>query len=133
LRRFWNRLRGAFFGRRQEKEMTREMDTHIAMQAEDNLRAGMTPEEARRAAVLKFGAVESSKESYRDQRGLPQLDLLRQDLRYAIRQLRKTPGFTVCVVLNRALGIGANTEIFSVMNRAMLRFLPVHDPKQLVY
>lgn len=133
VRRMWNRLMGTLLGHRREAEMAREMESHIVMQTEDNLRAGMSPEQARRAAVLKFGGVESSKEGYRDQRGLPQFDLLGQDLRYSMRQLRRTPGFTVVVILTLALGIGANTAIFSVMNRAMLRFLPVHDPRQLVY
>jgi predicted permease len=133
LRRFWNRMGGVLFGRQHEAEMARELEMHIQMQTEDNLRCGMSPGEARREAVLKFGAVEAAKESYRDQRGLPQFDILRQDLRYALRQLRKTPAFTVVVILTLALGIGANTAIFSAMNVALWRALPVHDPARLLF
>jgi len=126
-------MAGALLGRQREAEMARELETHIQMQTEDNLRSGMPAGQARREAVLKFGAVEAAKESYRDQRGLPQLDILRQDLRYALRQLQKTPLFTAVVILTLALGIGANTAIFSAMNVALWRALPVHDAARLVF
>jgi len=87
----WNRIAGSFTGQRRENDLARELESHIRMQTEDNLRLGMPPEQARREAVLKFGAVESAKEDYRDQRGLPQLDLLLQDWRYGLRQLVERP------------------------------------------
>src|SRR5579862_8470965 len=133
LRRAWNRLLGTVFGHRREADLADEIESHIQMQTEDNLRLGMAPAEARRAARLKFGGIDAAKETYREQRGFPLAGLLSRDLAYALRQLRHNPGFTTVVVLTLALGIGANTAIFSAMNAAMLRFLPVRDPHRLFF
>ena len=92
----------------------------------------MAPEEARRQAVLKFGAVEAVRETYRDRRSLPFLEHLLQDTRYAARTLRKTRGFTVVAVTTIALGIGANTAIFSIIDALLLDSLPVERPRELV-
>jgi putative ABC transport system permease protein len=91
----------------------------------------MTPEEARRQAMIKFGGVESIKEAYRDQRGLPWIETLWQDVRFGARQLRKNPGFTAIAVLTLALGIGVNTAIFSLINTALFRELPFPDAGRL--
>src|SRR4030095_6771740 len=91
IRRTWRRLLGSLSGGRRETELAQEVEAHIAMLTEANLRAGMNPEEARRAAALKFGGVDVMKEEYRDQRGLPWLETTWTDLRYAIRTLRKNP------------------------------------------
>jgi putative ABC transport system permease protein len=126
------RLRGAWPGWRTDADLADELELHIDLQTEDNIRAGMTPEEARRTARLKFGAMESVKESYRDQRGAPFLESIVVDLRYAARQLWRTPAFTITAVVTIALGIGANTAIFSALNTVMWKPLPVPDPDRLV-
>ena len=87
------RLWGVFNKQRKDRELAEELEAHLQMHIEDNLRAGMTPEEARRQALIKLGGLESTKEAYRAQRGLPAVEALRLNLRYAARQLLKSPGF----------------------------------------
>ncbi len=132
LRRFWNRLVGTLTGHRHEVELADEFESHVQMLTEDNLRRGMSPGEARRTALLTFGGLELTKESYRDQRGLAWFETLQRDIRFAFRGMRKSPGFTAVALGCMALGIGANTAIFSVINAVMIRSLPVSHPEQLV-
>ena len=131
LKRFVKRLTSWARTKRDEERLRAEIEEHLAFQIEDNLRAGLSAEEARRQAVLKFGAIESMKEDYRDKRGLPFVETLAQDTRYALRRLRKSPAFTVTVVLTVALGIGATTSIFTLVHAVMLKSLPVANPDGL--
>lgn len=132
IREIGSRIRGLFGKELLDKELDEEMTAHLEMLVEDNLKRGMTLEEARRAARRSFGGVTQTKEAYRDQRGLPIVETLMQDIRYGVRMLRRNPGFTVVAVLTLALGVGANTAIFSVLDAVMLKVLPVRDPARLV-
>ncbi len=126
------RLKGLFAGQWQDQELNAELQAHLEMMVEENRRKGMPEDEARRAAHLRFGGISQTEEIYREARGLHFVQTFLQDVRYALRMLRHAPGFAAVVVISLALGIGANTAIFSAIDAVMLRMLPVEDPEQLV-
>jgi predicted permease len=132
LREAFGRLRSFFHKHELDLELDEEMASHLEMAVDENIRRGMSSEEARRRALVRFGGVEQARERHRESRGLPALDVLMQDLRFTFRTLRRDCGFAMIAILILALGIGANVAVFSLVNTILLRPLPFRDSQQLV-
>jgi predicted permease len=130
-RRLLRRLVNTAMRRQNDERLREEFEEHLALQTAENLRSGLPPLEARRQAVLKFGAVEGIKEEYRDQQGLLFLETMLQDTRHTLRRLRHAPAFTITTVLTLALGIGATTSIFTLVHAVLLKSLAVANPGEL--
>src|SRR6266540_7177742 len=132
LRMIWSRSWAMVRKERLDREFDEELTTHLELLIDEGRRSGMSHTDARREALRKLGRPVALREVHREQRGLPWLDVFAQDLRYAGRMLRKTPAFTVIVTLSLALGIGANTALFSLVDDLLLRSLPVRGPDRLL-
>ena len=132
LRRVWAKVLGGLGVHRPDGELSEELSTHVELLTEENVRAGMNRTEARRQACLRFGALTSTHEACREQRGLPRIEAFMQDLRHAGRTLGNARGFTLTVVLTLGVAIGANTAIFSLVNQALFQLRGVDQPERIV-
>ena len=126
------RLAGLFSGAKKDRELADEINSHIEMQTEANICAGMPLAEARRRAIIELGGVETTKQAYREQRSLLELEAMLQDTRFAIRQLKRHPGFTATVLLTLAIGVGGSTSIFSCVYGLLYKGLPFTDSDRIV-
>ncbi len=132
MRRLLRRLSGTFRIARHDREFASELDVHLQTHIDDNVRAGMTLDEARRDALLKLGGRAAASEAWHDRRGLPIVESLAQDVRFALRTLRRNPGFAGAATATLALGIGAVTIMFAVVSGVLLTPLPYPEPDRLV-
>jgi hypothetical protein len=132
LKGLWVRVRALLFREAVEEELEDEIRFHLDMETEKLIRSSLSPDEARRKALLEFGGVERFKEKTRDARGLPLMEDLIRNLRVGLRRLASNPLHTLAIVGTLALGIGANTAIFSVVDAVLLRPSPFPEPDRLV-
>ena len=133
LRAWTQRLLGTLPNEQLRREFSDELECHLQLNIDDNIRSGMTPEQARREAMIKLGGVERTKQAYSEQSTIPFLETLMQDTRFAIRQLSRNPGFTFTAILMLALGMGASMAIFSFVDATLIKPLPYKDPNRLVH
>src|ERR1700742_2034587 len=127
----WSRITGLFRKNWRERELAAEFESHLQMHIDDNIQAGMTPEQARREALVKFGGMETAKESVRETSRMLWIETTVQDIRYALRGLRLNPGFAATAILSLALGIGASVAIYTVADNLLLRPLPYPGASEL--
>ena len=132
LRCLWLRLLGIVPSQQREQEFAAELDSHLQLHIDDNVRAGMTPQQARRAAILTLGGVEATKQAYRNQHTLPLLEDTLHDVRFGIRQLARNPGFALTAILILALGMSASIAIFAFVDAALIKPLPYPSPARLM-
>jgi len=130
LRAWWLRVYGLFRPGHAEEDFSAELESHLALHTEDGIRAGLSPAEARRQALIRLGGAEQTRQAHRERRTLPWLESVLRDVRYALRGFRRNPIFTLTVIATLALGIGATTAVFSVVDRILFRSLPyAHDDR----
>jgi len=132
VRAFVLRLRGFFRFRRSDADFAAELDSHVALHTDDGIRSGLTPAEARRFALIRLGGADQTRQAWRERSRLPFLETLAQDMAYAFRVLRKNPGFALVTIFTLALGIGANTALFSIVNSVLLNPLPFPHSGELL-
>src|SRR6185503_1840354 len=133
LRAWLLRFKGLFFKDARERELADEIESHLQMHIDDNIRAGMSPQDARRVAVMKLGGLDQTKEAYRDRATIPFIESVVQDLLFTLRQLRKNPAFTITATTMIALGIGASVSIFAFVDAALIKPLPYQNPSRLLF
>ena len=132
MRALWMRLFGLLSQSNADQEISAELESHLAMDIEEGVRAGLTPEEARRRALIRLGGAEQTRQAYRERATVPLAESVLQDIHFALRQMRKAPGFTLTAVLTLALGIGANAIIYILVDSILLRPLPYAHQDRLM-